>query len=424
MKLSRYILETSNDTGHLLTNLYSGADLFLNNEQYKEYMLIINNLPAPSDCELYQCLRKQMFILEDKFDEYAIMKLKRNVAVFNMNPSEIKFVIAPTLVCNARCPYCYEKDISTKRSMSEETISDMIEYIHKKADGKKKVSISWFGGEPLMHPQAIDKISISVIPWCEGNGIKFNAHMTTNGILVDQYIDIIKKHKIRSIQITLDGTKAIYESVKNYIGIDDAFEHVINNIFMLTSNGIYVSIRMNVGRNNIEDLQRLCHQLLNDKRWNDKIDIYFHPLMDYIKTDDAYLYVSEYEMMFDFLYQNLYDLGYYTSVKHFRIKPRTLSCYGWDMTTFAIGPDGNLYNCQHELGQKEYATGNITADLHITDTFVSEHFVDISAQCKECVYLPVCQGGCFFLCVRAILVRNVSLLGLNAKHECDCSLII
>ena len=88
--------------------------------------------------------------------------------------------------------------------------------------------------------------------------------------------------------------------------------------------------------------------------------------------------ISEYEVMFSALYQNLFDLRYYTSAKQFRIKPRTLSCYGWDMTTFAIGPNGELYNCQHELGQPEFVIGDVRSGIYITDRFVNEHSSDIS----------------------------------------------
>ena len=408
MKISNYIIEAHNETGHLLTNLFSGADLFLNNEQYEEYKSIIANLPNSSESELFRCLRDQMIILNDDYSEYAVMKLKRSAAVFNMTPSEVKYVIAPTLACNARCPYCYEKDVSAKKHMSDAKVDDLIEFITKNIIGKKKLTLSWFGGEPLMNSKAIERVSDSIIPLCLKNGVEFHAHMTTNGILTDRYIDLIQKCRIESIQITLDGTKSVYESVKGYVGIENSFEHVVDNIFMLTTKGVYVSIRMNVGRNNIEDLQQLCCLLLNDSRWNDNIDIYFHPLMDYVKNDDEYLSASEYEAMFTTLYQTLYELGYYTSVKQFRIRPRTLSCYGWDMTTFAIGPDGELYNCQHELGQKEYEIGNITSGVHITEALVNEHLTDISKQCEDCVYLPICQGGCFF-----------SMRACNSNAQCQ-----
>lgn len=396
MKLSKYIVEAHNEMGHLLTNLYSGSDLFLNNEQYEEYRKIISDLSNNACSELYKCLRSQLFIIDDAYDECAVMKLKRNVAIFNMNPSNVKFVIAPTLACNARCAYCYEKDISAKKTMSLSTADDLIKFVRKNADGRKRINISWFGGEPLLNTDIIEHVSKDIIYFSEKNGIEFYANMTTNGILIDEYIALIKRCRIKSVQITLDGTKDVYESVKNYINIVDAFEHIVNNIFLLTQNDIYVSIRMNVGRNNSENLELLCHQLLADTRWNDKIDIYFHPLMDYVKADNGYLDISEYEMMFSSLYQNLFDSGYYTSVKQFRINPRTLSCYGWDMTTFAIGPDGELYNCQHELGQPEFVVGDVRTGMYITERLVNEHSNDISPQCKDCLYLPVCQGGCFF----------------------------
>lgn len=413
MKLSNYIIEQHDVNGHLLTNLYSGADIYLNNNQYNEYTEIISDLSKEHKSELYKCLRNQLFILKDDYDECAVMDLKRNVSIFNMNPTKIKYVIAPTLACNARCPYCYEKDLVAKTPMSSDTVNDLISFIKKTSMGKKKMNISWFGGEPLLNPSVIERISSEIIPFCDKNGIDYYANMTTNGILTDQYIELIKKAKIETIQITLDGTKDIYESVKNYINIENAFQHILDNIFLL-SNETYISIRMNVDRDNQDDLKELCRQLLTDKRWNDKIDIYFYPLIDYYRNNSDYFDNTEYEAMFTSLYQNLFELGYYTSAKQFRIKPRSISCYGWDMTTFAIGPSGELYNCQHELGQPEFVIGNIKNGLQITQKFVNEHSKSISSQCKDCKYLPVCQGGCFF----AMRAKNSAAQCQSIKYEC------
>ncbi len=237
--------------------------------------------------------------------------------------------------------------------------------------------------------------------------------MTTNGYLIDQYIDLILEWKIDSIQITLDGTKEVYESGKRHVGVSDAFEHALNNIFLLSSCGMNVSIRMNVGRNNMEDLKRLSHLLITDPRWNDKIGIYFHPLMDYIKADERYLNASDYEMILSSLYQTLYSLGYYHSVKQFRIRSRTISCYGWDMVTFAIGPNGELYNCQHELGQPQFIIGDIQTGMRIVSRIVNEHSASLSPQCYTCKYLPVCQGGCFF----AMRAGNTAAQCQSIKYE-------
>ena len=87
------------------------------------------------------------------------------------------YTIFPTTDCNARCFYCFELGRS-RIKMSIETAQKVVQYI-KAHCGGKKVNISWFGGEPLFHQEAIDTI-------CDGlraEGVEFASTMVSNGYL-------------------------------------------------------------------------------------------------------------------------------------------------------------------------------------------------------------------------------------------------
>jgi uncharacterized protein len=118
MKLSSYIVEYTENSFHLLTNIFFGDDLLLTPEQHAEYRAIISALPERGNSELFNTLCQHFFIIPDYFDERVILELKRKSATFNLTSSDQKYVIAPTLDCNARCPYCYEKDLAHKKYMS------------------------------------------------------------------------------------------------------------------------------------------------------------------------------------------------------------------------------------------------------------------------------------------------------------------
>ncbi|MBP3801509.1 MAG: 4Fe-4S cluster-binding domain-containing protein [Clostridia bacterium] len=67
-------------------------------------------------------------------------------------------VIFTTLGCNANCYYCYENNLrNNKYKMSKETADKIISLLIK--NNKKKISIGWFGGEPLYNEEIIDYIS-------------------------------------------------------------------------------------------------------------------------------------------------------------------------------------------------------------------------------------------------------------------------
>ena len=70
------------------------------------------------------------------------------------------YTILPTLDCNARCVYCYEEGTKPV-SMSSETVEQTIRFIRNNCGGSE-VKLSWFGGEPLLRPDIIDRICAGV----------------------------------------------------------------------------------------------------------------------------------------------------------------------------------------------------------------------------------------------------------------------
>lgn len=65
-------------------------------------------------------------------------------------------IIAPTLECNAHCFYCFENGFK-KGKMSIETADRLVDYLQEHWNGEK-LGITWFGGEPLLAADIIDRI--------------------------------------------------------------------------------------------------------------------------------------------------------------------------------------------------------------------------------------------------------------------------
>ena len=101
--------------------------------------------------------------------------------------------------CNLRCSYCMPAEgiklLSHKDILSFDEIIDTIKYGVK--HGINKVRIT--GGEPLVRKGIVNLVSmISDI-----NGITDLA-MTTNGILLPQYANLLKKAGLQRVNISLD----------------------------------------------------------------------------------------------------------------------------------------------------------------------------------------------------------------------------
>ena len=60
--------------------------------------------------------------------------------------------------------------------------------------------------------------------------------------------------------------------------------------------------------------------------------------------------------------------------------------------TVYIDVDGYLHTCEHYVGKKEYAIGDVTEGVHGKDKRLEDF--DLETKCKQCVWLPQCFGGC------------------------------
>lgn len=151
--------------------------------------------------------------------------------------------ISLTDSCNFRCSYC----------MPEETISCMphkqlmqpeeIEAIAQTFVGLGVKKIRLTGGEPLVRKEAGSIIQrLSKLPVA--------LTLTTNGVLVDQYLPTFKEAGIRSLNVSLD---TLQEARFFQLTRRDALHKVWNNIQLLLREGFHVKLNVVVMRGVNED---------------------------------------------------------------------------------------------------------------------------------------------------------------------------
>lgn len=203
-----------------------------------------------------EVLKKNGFIVDSERDELKEIILASRNYRYHISKSILTLVIAPTLNCNMKCPYCheYKKNIC----MNNETKKLLIEYIKSKISSIKVLYIIWFGGEPLLELPTIEELSEEIISLCNEYKVHYKAEIITNGILMIKDVAVMLKEKchISQAQITIDGTKTIHDERRKLIDGGDSFSSIINNI-KVASNYISIKIRVNVDKKNIENMSEL-----------------------------------------------------------------------------------------------------------------------------------------------------------------------
>lgn len=94
----------------------------------------------------------------------------------------------------------------------------------------KKVSIGFYGGEPLLNMEFIKK-TITYTETLPYTGRIFSYNMTTNAMLLDRYMDYLVE-KDFSLLISLDGDEQGQSYRTDHAG-NNSFQRVFNNVMLL-----------------------------------------------------------------------------------------------------------------------------------------------------------------------------------------------
>lgn len=142
--------------------------------------------------------------------------------------------ISLTERCNLRCFYCMPAEgiqLSPKENIMT---ADEIETIAKTFVSMGVDKIRLTGGEPLVRKDFEDVATrLGKLP--------VSLAITTNGVLIDQYLDVLIKNKITKINISLD---TLQKEKFNTITLRNYFDRVTNNIELLLANGIIPKINV------------------------------------------------------------------------------------------------------------------------------------------------------------------------------------
>lgn len=298
------------------------------------------------------------------------------------------YTIFTTTDCNARCFYCYEMGRS-RVPMSNETAHKAAAYIAAHCGGEK-VHLHWFGGEPLFNKQVIDIICTDLTE----KGIVYESMMISNGYLFDGATveQAVSHWKLKSVQITLDGTEEIYNRSKAFIYKDgqSPYQVVLANIQRLLDAGVAVLIRLNMDERNADNLMELADELHERFGENKKLTVYSHVLYEFLGCKESIPADSRNELYQkqQALYHKLVTLGYVKKLGLRKDLPlrRCIADHGGALT---ILPNGELGLCE------QYSENNFIGhiDSEKLDETVRQSFREpwpILDACRKCFFYPEC----------------------------------
>ena len=149
------------------------------------------------------------------FDEREAFELRRKLSCITAPHGGVYITICPTLACNFECPYCFAT--RGRGKMSPEVQDDIVALAARMLDASraKRLTITWFGGEPLIATDVIEALSPRLISLAEERGCDYKAWVFTNGYLLDEdVVDLLLRCRVTNIHIPLDGVGATNDATR------------------------------------------------------------------------------------------------------------------------------------------------------------------------------------------------------------------
>ena len=378
-------------------NARTNALAEMNLKDYEAFLESVDNLQD----ELQNDLKHGGFLINQNVNELDI--IRHNIFISRFSSKQLGLTIAPTSNCNFRCPYCYEKDVLRASSMSDKIAEDIVNFVENNANDLSVLSVTWYGGEPLLELGRIEKLSKSFLDICKKYNVKYDASMVTNGYLLSKdYMKRLMNLKVRSIQITLDGAKDFHDQTRYLIGKKPTFDHIIENLkslkeFVNDDQFPGISIRMNINRKNYAGCKKLISYLHENE-----IDKYceFYPAIVTDVEDKEYknVYTSdEFEQIKKDVQDYKNEIGFCFPQQNTYPEIKGNWCVCDMYNSFVIDSDGLIYKCWELMGNKENSIGHISDfPCTIENSEYYENVLEdptLSQKCSECDILPICNGG-------------------------------
>ena len=425
-------------------------------KEIADYRLMVNGLygafdiVAKEDCEkisagkfselslaiLERMLLRGHLTRKSEAEEIADMKLLARMHKKVYSGYSIGLIIMSTYDCNFRCPYCFEQHRLNKgKDWLSQTISDeMIEAVFSALKNYKDRGFdvdhcTFYGGEPLLEKNL--PVVRKIAEHCRE--LNLNMSAITNGYDLEAYREFFEEFKFDMLQISVDGVGSVNDRRRVHKDGVGTYEKILANVELALELGIRVSLRVNVGTENIHGMKDLIDDLKargfidkekeraaeekslretdpKAKTKRGKFSYYFKAITNDFKHEKATIREKD-------ILDELIKCGFNTEEAFDRESQysvagnlRTLfkkknfgdfapTYCGSERSMIVVDPFGKLFSCWDFVGKDDKAVGftNIKTGRFLWGFDKAKwktRTVDIMEKCKTCPYCFICRGGC------------------------------
>ncbi len=193
----------------------------------------------------------------------------------------LELILLPTEKCNFRCTYCYEDFLIGR--MPRHVIDGIKNLMTIRAPSLEQLSLSWFGGEPLLQKKICIEIAEHGLALAEKYDIQFNGGFTTNGYLLEcEDISVFSRLNHAQFQITLDGDREAHDETRLLANGGGTFDRLWAKLrdFSYLDIDFKITLRLHLSPSNIDSMLRLVTRIEDEFGGDPRFSIHFHKITD------------------------------------------------------------------------------------------------------------------------------------------------
>lgn len=337
-------------------------------------------------------------LVED--DRNEVQNLIDRIDAEKSTKRRFQAIVFPTEKCNLRCTYCYE-DFAVGK-MPEAVQDQLIHFLKSKSEEYEEINLSWFGGEPLLALDVIDRVHRGLIPHLVRKRVGFSSQITTNAY----YLDATRRKKLLALgvsafQITLDGVRSDHNKRRRMNPMSkldkNTYDVILRNILALADepDEFVCTIRFNYDKENVDGIKGCLSDL--DASLDQRFQFDFSPVWA-----DPEQYPFEIfegiERHKSFISTNSHARE--CGVKTANDRLHTFGgevCYAANPHSVVVRSNGRLNKCTVALDFDANQVGRLTSfgeadlDASLMNEWCNSGLKDDTG-CQTCWNAPSCQG--------------------------------
>lgn len=283
----------------------------------------------------------------------------------------LNLIIMPTEKCNFRCTYCYESFKIGK--MGPRVIQGVKNLLIARAPNLDFLTISWFGGEPLLALDVIETISTHILTL---TGLYLNVHyradITTNAYFITpEVFQNLLDWNIRGYQISFDGPRAQHDQKRILANGRGTFDRLWQNLKTMKSfnESFAVTVRLHLDRDNFACAPEFLEEFKRDFGDDQRFTLYVRELSQLAEPKEHPLNVFELHEAIpaiESIRMLAEDHGINIRVPERKNHVCHAACYAAKLNSFVIRADGHVSKCTVALDSDVNQVGMINDDGSLT----------------------------------------------------------